>query len=223
MPTKQKTYDNMLTRLVFGLALLTSLAACQPKDKVTYALISTDFGDMKVKLYNSTPLHRDNFIKLANEGFFDGLLFHRVIAGFMIQGGDPDSRDAPPGKDLGMGGPGYLIPAEINALHFKGALAAARTQNPEKQSSGSQFYVVQGKPVSAQELDAVAQRSGHPYSDVQKQLYAEIGGTPMLDYEYTVFGEVVEGLEVIDAIAAVPKQAADRPVSDVRMTVKILN
>jgi peptidyl-prolyl cis-trans isomerase B (cyclophilin B) len=125
-----------------------------------------------------------------------------------------------------MGGPGYEIPAEIGALHFKGALSAARTPNPEKKSSGSQFYIVHGKPVAAAELDRFVQRHGRPYSEAQKQLYAELGGTPALDYEYTVFGEVVEGLDVLDAIAAVPappdNQGA-RPFEDVRMTIKILN
>ncbi|WP_367392238.1 peptidylprolyl isomerase [Lewinella sp. LCG006] len=214
----------MITRLFFALLILATLSGCN-SDKSTYALISTEFGDMKVKLYNSTPQHRDNFIKLAEEGFYDGTLFHRVISGFMIQGGDPDSKTAPAGQSLGMGGPGYTVPAEIGALHLKGALAAARTQNPEKASSGSQFYIVQGKPVTDAELDNIGQRAGRPYSDVQRQLYKELGGTPQLDFEYTVFGEVVEGLEVIDAIAAVSTnpQAGNRPLSDVKMTVKILN
>jgi peptidyl-prolyl cis-trans isomerase B (cyclophilin B) len=216
----------MMTRYFFAALLLLILSSCQPKDPYTYAMISTDFGDMKVKLYNSTPLHRDNFIKLANDGFYDGLLFHRIVQGFMIQGGDPDSRNAAPGARLGMGGPGYELPAEIGALHIKGALSAARTPNPEKKSSGSQFYIVQGKPVSAAELNRFVQRHGRPYSEAQQQLYAELGGTPALDYEYTVFGEVVEGLDVLDAIAAVPappdSQGA-RPFEDVRMTVKILN
>lgn len=216
----------MMIRYFSAVLMLLILSSCQPKDPYTYVLITTDFGDMKVKLYNSTPQHRDNFIKLASEGFYDGLLFHRIVENFMIQGGDPDSRDAAPGTRLGMGGPGYEIPAEINALHFKGALSAARTSNPEKKSSGSQFYIVHGKPVAAAELDRFVQRHGRPYSEAQKQLYAELGGTPALDYEYTVFGEVVEGLDVLDAIAAVPappdSQGA-RPFEDVRMTIKILN
>lgn len=187
----------------------------------TYVLIETDYGNMKVMLYNSTPLHRDNFIKLAEEGYYNDLLFHRVIKGFMIQGGDPDSRGAAPGQRLGGGGPGYTIPAEINALHIKGALSAARTQNPEKASSGSQFYIVQGKPVQAFELDRYTQRHGNPYSEAQKKLYMELGGTPMLDYAYTVFGEVVEGLEVIDLIAAKETQA-ERPIEDVKMKVSVI-
>lgn len=216
----------MLHRMMLAavIALIALLAACQTGDGYTYALISTDFGDMKVKLYNTTPQHRDNFIKLANEGFYDGTLFHRIIPGFMIQGGDPDSKTAPATQPLGMGGPGYEIPAEIGALHIKGALAAARTQNPEKKSSGSQFYIVQGQPVSAEQLDRMAMSRGRAYSDIQKELYLELGGTPQLDFDYTVFGEVVEGLEVIDLIAKVAtnRQIGDRPVEDVRMTVKIL-
>ena len=213
----------MIQRLFLGLLILASIAGCGPNDGYTYALISTDFGDMKVKLYNSTPLHRDNFIKLADEGYYDGTLFHRVISGFMIQGGDPDSRTATPGQTLGQGGPGYTIPAEIGALHIKGALAAARTQNPEKASSGSQFYVVHGKPQNQQSLTAAMSRSGRSYSDIQMQLYEELGGTPELDYQYTVFGEVVEGMDVIDAIAAVETAPGNRPIADVKMTVKILN
>ncbi len=214
----------MMTRLFFALLILATLCGCN-NDGNTYALISTDMGDMKVKLYNSTPQHRDNFIKLAEEGFYDGTLFHRIIAGFMIQGGDPDSKDAPAGQSLGMGGPGYTIPAEIGALHLTGALAAARTSNPAKASSGSQFYIVHGKPVTDMELDQIGQRAGRPYSDIQRELYKELGGTPQLDFEYTVFGEVVEGFEVIDAIAKVSTNpsAGNRPLEDVKMTVKILN
>ena len=213
----------MIQRIFFAFLVLAVLSGCGTNDGYTYALISTDFGDMKVKLYNSTPQHRDNFIKLAGEGFYDGTLFHRVIEGFMIQGGDPDSRNAAPQQSLGLGGPGYTIPAEIGALHMTGALAAARTNNPAKESSGSQFYIVHGKPVSSAELDAIAARAGKQYSDIQKQLYEELGGTPQLDFQYTVFGEVVEGFDVIDAIAQVKTQVGDRPVEDVAMTVKILN
>lgn len=214
----------MITRLLFALLILATLSGCN-NDGNTYVLISTDMGDMKVKLYNSTPQHRDNFIKLAEEGFYDGTLFHRIISGFMIQGGDPNSKDAPAGQSLGMGGPGYTIPAEIGALHLTGALAAARTSNPAKASSGSQFYIVHGKPVTDMELDQIGQRAGRPYSDIQRQLYKELGGTPQLDFEYTVFGEVVEGFEVIDAIAKVTvnPSAGNRPLEDVKMTVKILN
>ena len=158
-------------------------------------VIHTEFGDMKGILYNETPKHRDNFVKLAKSAFYDGLLFHRVIMGFMIQGGDPQSKNAKPGDPLGMGDPGYTIPAEFNAnlKHKRGALAAARTENPEKASSGSQFYIVQPEK-----------------------------GAHFLDMNYTVFGEVTEGFDVIDKIASAPKDQRDRPLKDIKMTVKIV-
>lgn len=219
----------MKKSLIFGIfALLsTTLMANEPnttkEKKETMVVISTDYGDMKIKLYDETPLHRDNFIKLAKEGFFDGLLFHRVIPQFMIQGGDPTSKDAKPGQSLGAGGPGYTIPAEFNPnfIHKKGALSAARQGdqvNPKRASSGSQFYVVQGRTASAQEL----QRGGIKYSDEQIKIYEEQGGTPFLDGQYTVFGEVVEGLDVIDKIAAVRTAPGDRPMEDVKFTVKVI-
>lgn len=203
------------------LIVLFAVIGCG-EDPYTYAVIETEFGDMKIKLYNTTPQHRDNFIKLAEEGFYDGLLFHRVINGFMIQGGDPDSREAAAGQSLGMGGPGYQIDAEIGALHLKGALAAARTPNPQRRSSGSQFYIVQGREVTDAELNQVEQVRNIQYSPEQRQLYKELGGYPSLDGEYTVFGEVVEGLDVIDKIAVVPTGPADRPVQDVKMNVRVL-
>ena len=204
-----------------ALSILMVFSSCE-NDPHTYAEIETDYGVMKVKLYNSTPLHRDNFIKLANEGFYDGLLFHRVINKFMLQGGDPDSRNAAPEKSLGMGGPGYQLDAEIGAPHLKGALAAARTQNPEKKSSGSQFYIVQGRPVDDNELNQTEQRQNIKYNEAQRKFYKEIGGTPFLDNDYTVFGEVVEGMEVIDKIGSVQTRPGDRPVEDIAMTVRIL-
>lgn len=219
----------MKKSLIFGIfALLsTTLMANEPnttkEKKETMVVISTNYGDMKIKLYDETPLHRDNFIKLAKEGFFDGLLFHRVIPQFMIQGGDPTSRDAKPNQQLGAGGPGYTIPAEFNPnfIHKKGALSAARQGdqvNPKKASSGSQFYVVQGRTASAQEL----QRGGIKYTEEQMKVYAEQGGTPFLDGQYTVFGEVVEGLDVIDKIAAVRTAPGDRPMEDVKFSVKVI-
>ena len=170
--------------------------------------IQTSKGNMLVKLYDETPQHRDNFMKLASEGFYDSLLFHRVIQGFMIQGGDPDSRGARRGAALGMGGPGYQIPAEMTKelVHIKGALSAARTGdavNPERKSSGSQFYIVQGQPLSEDQLKMFERRKGISYTEEQQKIYMEQGGTPFLDMEYTVFGEVIEGLEVIDKIAEV--------------------
>ncbi|MEZ5042669.1 MAG: peptidylprolyl isomerase [Saprospiraceae bacterium] len=210
-----------MKQIILFLALIAVLSSCN-QDDATYAEISTNFGTMKVMLYNSTPKHRDNFIKLAKEGYYDGLLFHRVINGFMIQGGDPDSRNASPGQQLGMGGPGYLIDAEIGAPHLKGTLAAAQAPNPQKRSSGSQFYLVQGQPMTDEALNEMERRKNIVYSPAQRQLYKEIGGTPFLDNDYTVFGEVIEGLEVIDKIANVPTGDGDRPVEDVKMTIKIL-
>lgn len=185
--------------------------------------IETEFGIMLAELYNATPKHRDNFIKLADEGYYNDLLFHRVISNFMIQGGDPDSRNAAPSKGLGMGGPGYLIPAEIvdSLCHFKGALAAARTNNPEKKSSGSQFYIVQGHPVTDEELNGYEGPNFH-YTPEQRADYKALGGAPHLDRGYTVFGRVIKGLDVIDKIAAVEKGAGDRPKKDVKMKVRVI-
>ncbi len=199
-----------------------ALGSCNP-DRSTYAEISTDYGTIKVMLYNSTPIHRDNFIKLAESGFYDGLLFHRVIPNFMIQGGDPDSKDAAAGHRLGMGGPGYRLEAEIGAPHLRGALAAARDNNPEKRSSGSQFYIVQGQPVDDAFLDQLEKEKNIKYNEAQRNLYKELGGAPFLDNDYTVFGEVVEGMEVVDKIAAQSTDPFKRPVEDIRMNVRILN
>jgi cyclophilin family peptidyl-prolyl cis-trans isomerase len=186
--------------------------------------ITTDYGTMKLKLYKETPLHRANFIKLVSEGFYDSLLFHRVIKGFMIQGGDPQSKDAAPGKMLGSGDVGYKIPAELidTLYHKKGVLAAARDGNPEKASSGCQFYIVQGKPMTEAEITQAEQRLGFTMSEKQKSDYMTVGGSPWLDRNYTVFGEIVEGLDVIDKIAAVKTLPGDRPETDVRMTIKLI-
>lgn len=201
------------------------LAACNNgggEGGKTYAMVETDFGNMKIELYNSTPGHKANFIKLAKEGFYDGLLFHRIIDGFMIQGGDPDSKDAKPGQRLGGGGPGYTIPAEIGAPHFKGTLAAARTGNPEKRSSGSQFYITHGSPLTDASIANYEKQKGIQYSEAQKAKYKELGGAPGLDMDYTVYGELVEGFDVLDKIAKVAKDGSDRPLDDVRMKVRIL-
>jgi len=243
-------------------------------------LISTDYGDMKVKLYNQTNLYRDNFLKLAGTGFFDSLLFHRVIKGFMIQGGDPDSKHAAPGVGLGGGDVGYTIPAQFNdsLYHKKGALCAARRETPDKAGSGCQFYIVQGKVATDAELDQYEQNINQgirpqflfqqlinrpenaalkeqftryqqsnqrdslntlittviqpmiskevkpfKYSEQQRTMYKTVGGTPMLDQNYAVFGEVIEGLDVVDKIAAVQTANGDRPVTDVRMKIKVIN
>lgn len=241
-------------------------------------LIKTPLGDITVRLYDETPLHRDNFLKLAREGYYDGTLFHRVIKNFMVQGGDPDSRGASPTAHLGAGGPDYTIPAEFNKslIHKKGALAAARQGdevNPEKRSSGSQFYIVTGEIYSAGKLTqlerqmaqqqlqnifnglvvdnrsriielrknrdnaglmalqedlqkktyALAKEQGEPkYTPEQREVYTSIGGTPFLDQNYTVFGEVEEGLDVVEKIQLVRTQPGDRPVEDITMQVSVL-
>ncbi len=186
--------------------------------------IKTDYGTMLVELYDATPQHRDNFIKLAEDGYFNGLIFHRVINGFMIQGGDPDSRNAKQGTPLGGGGPGYQIPAEFvdSLYHVKGALAAARTNNPQKKSSGSQFYIVQGKKIDSKQLDMFEARGDFHYSKEQREAYMEKGGTPQLDNQYTVFGMVIDGIEVIDKIAAVKTDGRDRPIKDVKMEFEVI-
>lgn len=189
--------------------------------------LETPFGNMLIELFNSTPKHRDNFIKLAEEGFYDSLLFHRVISGFMVQGGDPDSKGAVAGRALGMGGPGYQVDAEISPdhVHVKGALAAARTGdqiNPQRKSSGSQFYIVQGRPVDENMLNVVQSRMGIRYTDEQKAAYLAQGGTPQLDAQYTVFGRVVQGLDVLDKIAEVATDQRDRPLEDVTMKIVVI-
>lgn len=213
----------LLTILSAFLFISLMISSCG--DGTTYAEVETEQGIMKLKLYNSTPKHRDNFIKLANEGFYDGLLFHRVINGFMVQGGDPNSKDATPEARLGGGGPGYRVDAEIGAVHIKGALAAARTggpSNPEKMSSGSQYYIVQGQKQTDAQLDNFERMKGIKYTAEQRRLYKEMGGTPALDMDYTVYGEVVEGIDVVDKLAAVQTAPGDRPVKDVKMKVRIV-
>lgn len=191
-------------------------------------LIETNFGDLLIKLHNATPEHQANFLKLAEADFYDGLLFHRVMGGFMIQGGDPNSKNASPTQSLGSGGPGYTIPAEFvdTLVHVKGALAAARTPdqvNPEKRSSGSQFYIVHGRSVNQDMLKTVGAKEGINYRGRQLEQYLEIGGYPFLDQNYTVFGQVIDGLEVIDKIAAVKTNSANRPNSDVTMKISVVD
>ncbi|HSG67395.1 MAG TPA: peptidylprolyl isomerase [Bacteroidales bacterium] len=184
----------------------------------TMFVIHTDYGDMKGVLYDKTPGHRDNFIKLIKEGWFNGSTFHRVIKAFMIQGG---------GKNDGSVDVGYTIPAEIypDYFHKKGALAAARqgdNVNPEKRSSGSQFYIVQGKKFTDDELDLLEQRMSVEWTPEQREVYKTTGGTPHLDFGYTVFGEITEGLDVIDKIAAVKTGYRDKPEKDVTMTIELI-
>jgi cyclophilin family peptidyl-prolyl cis-trans isomerase len=186
--------------------------------------IETDMGTMIAELFNATPKHRDNFTKLAEEGYYNDLLFHRVIQGFMIQGGDPNSRGAKPGQSLGFGGPSYQIPAEFvdSLVHTKGAICAARTNNPERKSSGSQFYIVHGSPVDEATLNQVESMRNFHYTPEQRAAYARSGGTPHLDREYTVFGRVIEGFDVLDKIAATPTAPGDRPVTDVKMKIRVI-
>lgn len=266
--------------------LLGALAACtdtvsDKKEAVAtdyLVTIATEYGEMKAVLYDQTPNHKANFVKLARDGFYDGLLFHRVLPGFMIQGGDPESRLAESGKQLGDGGPGYEIPAEIvpGLIHVKGALAAARRgneQNPELASSGSQFYIVQGQVSPREQLEGLDR--GKVYQAYQKLMttmpenelakkyrefeennpdnrkalqklvmdtaeqlakttgvnftmskqridaYSSVGGTSFLDGQYTVFGQVIDGLDVIDKVAALERSSSDRPKQDVRMSISI--
>lgn len=203
--------------LILVVALSTTVSG-QEKDVLVE--ITTDYGVMVARLYNSTPLHRDNFISKIKAGFYDSLLFHRVIQGFMIQGGDPTSKKADANTMLGAGSAeGDRVKAEIfpQVFHKKGALAAARDGNPEKASSNCQFYIVQGRKTDTAQLPQKG------YNMFQKEVYARIGGTPMLDEEYTVFGEVFIGLDVIDKIASAPTGQNDRPVKDTRMKIRILN
>ncbi len=189
--------------------------------------IETSMGNMVIKLYNETPGHRDNMLKLIEEGFYKEHLFHRVIKDFMIQGGDPHSVGAKKGQRLGTGGPGYDIPAEFHGelFHKKGALAAAREgdqMNPEQKSSGSQFYIVQGRVFTIEELNIMAKRGMITLSEKQIEAYTTIGGTPHLDGAYTVFGEVVEGMEILDAIGSTKTDSYDRPVKDVVYSISLI-
>lgn len=190
--------------------------------------LETKKGTIIIELYEDTPLHRANFIELVEKEFYNGLLFHRVIDGFMIQGGDPKSKNAKSGSALGSGGPGFTIPNEIDAghVHIKGALAAARTSdevNPEKRSSGSQFFIVHGSKLNEKMLNSFEARNGMHYSPEQRDAYLEYGGTPFLDGQYTVFGRVIEGFEVIDSIATIQKDPNDRPVEDVEMNIRFID
>lgn len=195
-----------------------------PAEVFTRVKITTDAGEIVIKLYNKTPLHRDNFIKLVTDHFYDSLLFHRIINGFMIQGGDPNSKTAPTGTMLGMGDVGYTIPAEFDSTlyHKRGALCAARTENPEKASSGCQFYIVHGRKSSNGELDNIQMQRGLKYSPAQRMTYKMNGGTPFLDLNYTVFGEVESGMEVVDKIAAAARDGNNRPFMDIRMTMELI-
>ena len=208
-----------MKKIILAALVLIGLT-CQAQkatEKETIVVIKTNYGTIKAKLYNDTPLHRDNFIKLVNEGWYNNSPFHRIIKNFMIQGGQNAD---------GRLDPGYKVPAEIKSNHFhkKGALCAARQPdqvNPKKASSGSQFYIVQGQKYDDQTLDMYENRMGKVIGAKQRQAYKTVGGTPHLDGDYTVFGEVIEGMDVVDKIAAVKTGYMDAPVDAVTMTIEI--
>lgn len=221
--------NSTLFLLVFLIACSVTRNTETPAYSRERIQLSTDSGDIILRLYNKTPLHRDNFIKLVKQRYFDNLLFHRVIKNFMIQGGDPESKNAKPAIQLGNGGPGYTIPAEFDTslFHKKGVLAAARegdSLNPKKASSGSQFYIVQGKKFTDTGLDSVEKfrLKGRKLPIAHRAVYKTIGGTPHLDMNYTIFGEVESGLEVVDKIAAAVRDTNNRPLNDIKMKMRIL-
>ncbi|HPA22080.1 MAG TPA: peptidylprolyl isomerase [Ferruginibacter sp.] len=229
-PPKTGTANNSNQKMKAAKKLPNTIASQNKKDismetdKCIRVKITTDSGIIILKLYDSTPLHRDNFVKLVKEGFYDSLLFHRVIPQFMIQGGDPLSKNATPGTLLGGGGADMpRIPAEFNSNYFhkKGVIAAARDNNPAKASSACQFYLVEGKVSTDAELNQIEQYYGIKYNPEQRKIYTTIGGTPILDQNYTVFGEVEKGIEVIGKITNVPRDSHDRPLADVRMKIEI--
>lgn len=194
-----------------------------PLDKVQ---ITTDSGVIVLKLYDKTPLHRNNFIKLVKEGFYNGTLFHRTINDFMIRGGDPDSKNAQPGALLGEGTLNYRIPPEFDStlFHKRGALAAARQnddKNPKKESLASQFYIVDGKVLTDPQLDKVEERFNIKIPESHRMFYRTIGGDPWLDMNYTVFGEVISGMDVVEKIANAPKDKNNRPLHDIKMNVTL--
>ena len=206
------------------LCLCLTTAGAKKKEKRHVVRIETSMGNIRVALSDDTPMHRDNFLKLAREGFYDGTLFHRCIQDFMIQGGDPDSRTAQPGQLLGEGDVGYTIPAEFclpYLYHWRGALAAARDAddvNPEQRSSGCQFYIVWGKKQTAYDIRQVRTALAEKGIELTSQMvddYIMQGGTPHLDGQYTVFGEVIEGLDVVRSIQLLDTDQNDRPLEDV--------
>lgn len=218
-----------MRKILCLLSLLAIVSAGAKKEKQTRVELLTSKGRIVLRLYDETPLHRDNFIRLAREGYFNDLLFHRVIEDFMIQGGDPNSRDAAPDAHLGEGGPGYTIEAEFRfpkLYHKRGVLAAARegdNVNPDKRSAGSQFYIVWDRTFTREEINRIAEQAERSsggsltYPDEMKQYYLHHPGTPHLDGSYTVFGEVVKGLEVVNAIQQAPTDSNDRPLEDIKI------
>lgn len=213
------------TGSMISVLLLMFLAACQ-KPAADSVVITTPLGDISVRLYDETREYQKNFISLTKEGFYDSLLFHRVIPDIIIQGGDPDSKYAPAGKYLGRGGVDYTLKPDFRYVHTYGAVAAARRPdqvNPQKESSGSQFYIVMGHPVSDKDLDRIESEKGFRYTEEQRKLYKLIGGIPEFDGDYTVFGEVTAGMDAVERISRTPRDADDRPREDIRMEIKLKN
>jgi peptidyl-prolyl cis-trans isomerase B (cyclophilin B) len=213
-----------MKRITLILTVLISITmTTESMAQKTKLTMKTSLGDITFILYDDTPMHRDNFIELVNKKFYDGILFHRVIPKFMIQAGDPNSKTAKAGERLGTGTPGYTIPAEFRPglYHKKGAIAAARIggpSNPNMESSGSQFYIVVGQPVSVAELDRLEQTNKHPkFTAEQRQVYTSAGGYPWLDYQYTVFGEVTAGMDVVEKISQAQRDPSDRPLNDIKI------
>lgn len=204
-----------LTLSLLTLALSSTFSFAQR----TKIAITTEYGKIVMELYDETPKHRDNMVKLTKEHFFDSTLFHRCIPNFVIQGGDPTSKNAAAGAMLGNGETGYRVDAEFNdsAIHKYGALGMARDNNPEKASSGCQFYIVTGKKITDESLNFIEQNRKSKYSASQREIYKTKGGTPSLDGGYTVFGEVIEGMDIVEKISNEPRNAMDRPNKDIRM------
>jgi len=217
-----------MKKILFLSALVLLFISCAgAQNDRTRVEIRTTLGDIVVELFNETPIHRDNFIQLVEENLFDGMLFHRCIRDFMIQGGDPDSRNAAPGQMLGINSIGETLPAEFvpELIHVRGALAAARqgdNVNPQRRSSGSQFYIVTGRPLSQQQMEAMNMNREVQWTAEQIQLYTTYGGAPHLDMLHTVFGQVVSGMDVVERISRVPVDRNSRPVEDVVMSMRIL-
>lgn len=224
-------------KYLFYLLILTFFASCSVFKKTQtetitansplFVKIETDSGSMVVKLSHKTPKTTANFIKLVREHFYDGLLFHRVIKGFMIQGGDPDSKNAKAGQILGEGGLKYTIPAEFDSslFHQKGAIAMARENddvNPQKASSSTQFYIVEGRTFTDNEMNKMEEKFKILIPESHRSIYRSIGGAPFLDMNYTVFGQVIDGLNVIDKIAAMAKDEHNRPLQDIHMKISIM-
>ena len=216
-----KKWSFLFTLFISAISFAQQDSVLKKKDRKRDVALETTMGTMVIRLSDSTPLHRDNFLKLVKIGYYDSILFHRVIKDFMIQAGDPNSKTSATGQPLGSGGPGYRVPAEFRQtlFHKKGVIAAARDNNPEKASSGSQFYIAQGKKYSDAGLDSMENNrlQGRKIPPLYRDAYKTIGGIPHLDQNYTVFGEVVRGIEVIDKIAAVHTGSGNRPVTDVKI------